>query len=492
MAEHAPPPLSLALLVLRTRRGWNQQRLAAAAGTHGRVISEYETGRRRPLPRETFDRLAACMGCGAAEVSLTLLYLAGLLDGPAQAPVTPVDPTADDERRIRRIAASTGLLEAGRIASDLRGFARRRLAAEGRDEGARLWQLLRGQGLAAQRRLVDSRAELRSWGLAERVCDESETLAAEDPRRALALTGLARRIAELVRGSAAWRSCLLGYVQAFEANALRNAADLPAAVAAFAAAWTLWRQGGAAARGPLEEWRMLDLEVSLHRDRRDLDAALDLLRRLLATAPDERRGRILVKKGALLERAGQPEQALAALAEAMPLVDAAGEPAERLGVRFLCIAGLCHLGRHAEAQERLPELRRLVQGLGNALDAMRCRRLAARVAAGLGRRAEARRSLQRIARELATQRNAYDAALVALDLAGLDLQEGQLAAARKRDEEMVWVLASQRLHREPLAAFRHFGQALHSGSASAELAHRLATFLERARHDRGLRFEAAR
>jgi tetratricopeptide (TPR) repeat protein len=431
------------------------------------------------------------MGYSREEVSLSLLYHAGLLGGAAEAPVTPVDPAAADEQRIRRIAAHTGLLEAGRIAADLRGLARRRLAEQGRDEGARLWRQIRAQTPEAKRKLVESRAELWSWGLAERICDETETLAGHDPRQALDLAQLAARVAGLVPGSAAWRSCLQGYAQAFVANALRTAANLPAAEAAFAAAWNLWRAGGAAAQGPLGEWRLLDLEASLRRDLGTFDAALDLLRSALAAAPPERRGRILLKRGSILERAGRVEESLADLGEATPLLDAAGEDRERVAVRFNWIVNLCHLGRHAEAKARLPELRRLIGGLANRLDTMRFSWLSARVAGGLGRRDEARRALHRIGREFAAQRNAYDAALVSLELAVLELEEGKLAAAKKLGEEMVWLFASQRLHCEVLAALQLFVQAVQAGNASAELARRTVSFLERARHNRALRFEGA-
>jgi hypothetical protein len=44
MPRTLPPPLGLALMCLRTEAGWTPQRLAEAAGTHGRVISELETG----------------------------------------------------------------------------------------------------------------------------------------------------------------------------------------------------------------------------------------------------------------------------------------------------------------------------------------------------------------------------------------------------------------------------------------------------------------
>ena len=119
MAETILPPLSLVLYVLRKAHGWTQEALGKAAGIHGRVICEYEAGRQRPLRRDTFDRLVGLMGCEAGEVDLTMLYAAGLLAGLGVERVTPVDPPLGEERRIGRIAAYVGLVEAGRMRARL-------------------------------------------------------------------------------------------------------------------------------------------------------------------------------------------------------------------------------------------------------------------------------------------------------------------------------------------------------------------------------------
>jgi len=487
MAETILPPLSLALYILRKAHGWTQEALGKAAGIHGRVICEYEAGKQRPLRRDTFDRLVGSMGCEAGEVDLTILYAAGLLAGLGVERVTPVDPPPGEERRIGQIAAYVGLVEAGRMRARLRGLARQRRAAAARQAGSGQWEELRPHGPARQRALVETRPELQNWGLAERLCEESERAAAESPARALELARLALRVAELAPGDARWRSCLLGYIHGFLANALRVADERPVAEAAFASAWRLWRAGGMAAQGPLAEWRLLDLEASLRRDLRQFEMALDLLRRALSAAPAEARGRILLKQSFTLEQAGQIEAALAALDLATPLVDTAGEPRFRMGVRFNRVVNLCHLGRFAEAKEGLPELRKLIPA--KSADAELLRWLSGRVAAGLGQRAEARRSFERARREFAQRRSAYNTALVSLELAILELEDGRNAAVAALAEEMVWVFASQRVHREALAALRLFVEAAQAGRATAELARRVLAFLERARQDPQLRFE---
>jgi tetratricopeptide (TPR) repeat protein len=489
MAKSIPPPLSLALSILRQARGWTQKRLAAAASTHGNVICEYEAGSGRTLPRETFDRLVGLMGYGADEVDLTVLYVAGLLAGLGVERVTPIDPPVAEQRRIGQIAAYVGLVEAGRMQARLRRIARGRHAEAARQAAGEQWEELRKVGLPRQRALVEARAELQNWALAVRLCEESEREAAESPARALELARLALRIAELAPGDARWLSCLMGYIHAFLANALRVGSDLPAAEAAFATAWRLWRAGGLGAHGPLAEWRLLDREASLRRDLRQFEAALDLLRRALAAAPEAARGRLLLNQSSTLEQAGQIEASLAALDQATPLVDAAGDPRWRMGVRFNRVVGLCHLGRFAEAKSGLPELRRLIPA--KSADAERLRWLSGRVAAGLGHRTEARRGFERARRGFSRRRNAYNAALVSLDLAILHLEDGRRGAVPELAEEMVWIFASQRVPREALAALRLFIDAAQAGTATVDLARRVLAFLEQARLDPRLRFEGA-
>lgn len=489
MAKTVPPPLGLALCILRQARGWTQERLASAAGTHGRVICEYESGERRTLRRDTFDRLAALLGYRADEIDLTILYVAGLLAGLGVDRVTPVDPPPAEERRIAQIAAYVGLVEAGRMRARLCRLARGRRAAAARQAAAGQWEELRRHGPARQRALVETRPELQSWALAERLCEESAKAAAEEPARALELARLALTVAELAPADARWRSCLLGYIHGFLGNALRVADERRAAEAAFAIAWRLWRAGGSAAQGPLSEWRLCDLEASLRHNLRQFEPALDLLRRALAAAPAEARGRILLKLSSTLEAAGQDEAALAALEEATPLVDAAGDPRSRMGVRFNRAVSLCQLGRFAEAKAGLPELRKLIPR--KSVDAERLRWLSGRVAAGLGQRTEARRCFERARREFAQRRSAYNAALVSLDLAILHLEDGRPAAVPALAEEMVWIFASQRVHREALAALRLFVDTAQAGRATADFARRMLAFLERARQDPQLRFEGA-
>lgn len=492
MPRVIPPPLSLALTYLRTARGWTQLELAEAAGMTNQVICRYETSRRRLLKLETLESLVALMGYEPADVSLALLFLGGLSPAAKAARRSPVEPSPAELRRAKEMAARVGLTEASRLHAELLDAARGHRAKRARHHAACLWESLRRCSPAKQRQLVETSPEYQAWAFAELLCAESVDAAADDAARALRLARLALRVAELAPGDDEWRGVLQGYCRAFVANAQRVGNDLRGAAASFATAWKLWRAGGGdTACGPLAGWRLRDLEASLLRDRRQFAAALEALEAVLRGAPAGAKGRILLKKAATLEQAGDAKAAVATLDEAAPLVDAAGGARDRFGLRFNRIVLLCHLGRHGAAEDLLPELGELAAALENHLDLLRYVWLTGRVAAGLGRRDKARSVFEQARLEFAELKQGYDAALVGMELAILQLEEGRSAEVAALAEQMLCTFKALEVHREALAALGLFCQAVRGGTATPELARRMLDYLERARRDPQLRFEEA-
>lgn len=480
MPRPIPPPLSLALTHLRTARGWTQLDLAAATGLTPGTICDLETGVRRTLSREQLERLIATMGYGREDATLALVFGGGLAPPRREGPPSPLDPTPADLRRARRIAARVGMTESSRLYAELLVLGRLRRLEQARREAGRQWETLRDLPPAAQRELLERSPGLWHWALVERLCDESERAAADDAARALRLATLAVRAAELGPGDERWRSALHGWASGFVANAQRVSSDLLAAEASFAAAWRLWQAAGPDLVCPLGEWRLLDLEASLRRDRREFAAALDLLDRALAAAPATARGRILLKKEFTLEQAGELEAALVTLEEAAPLIEAGGDPHLRWSLGMNRIVMLAHRERLAEAEACLPELRSLAIELGRRLDLIRIVWLAGRIAAGQGRRGDARAWLEQARRDFAEVGNVYDVALVALELAVLDLEDGNTAEVAALAAEMIGTFRSLRVERETLAGLRLFCQAARAQTATAAMARRLIEQLSRA------------
>jgi transcriptional regulator with XRE-family HTH domain/tetratricopeptide (TPR) repeat protein len=477
---HSSRDLQVLVTLLRRRRGWSQAEMAKRAGINPSSISQYEGGDMTPSPA-AIQKLAAASGVPSWVVDGILLPAIALarelaVDSPpaegADPPSISLDAPLSAAARLglARFLAATG--EPGE--DEAAALGGRPEPASGEDP----WTLLPAPARAMPPVPAGLVAEFER--LVERVCAESERAAACDARWSVELARLSLRVADLMPGAASARARPQGFAQAFIANAIRAGDDLRAADAALAAAWKLWRLAKSESdAGVLGEWRLLDLEASLRRDQRRFAAALDLLDRALAAAPPSAGGRILLKKAFTLEQGGEIEAALAVLAEAAPLLDAAGEPRDRMGVRFNTVVCLCHLGRHRQAEAALAELRQLVQALGNDQDLSRLRWLAARVAAGLDRRAEALAGFLTAQKDFTERGKAYNAALVSLDLAVHYLEEGRTEEVAALAIKMAWIFSARDVHRETLAALRLFRDAAAGRSLTLELARRLRDDLER-------------
>lgn len=320
--------------------------------------------------------------------------------------------------------------------------------------------------------------------MAVQLCDASVRAATRSAGEALELAELALSIAGRVLGDEGFRSRLLGWCQAFLANARRVATDFDGADATFGRAWELWRAGeGADTRGLLPEWRLLDLEASLRREQRRLSEAQDLLNRAKDLCGNDAlaAGRILLNKEHVFEQMGDRESALAALAEAAPFIEASRDPVQLFALRFNTADNLCALKRYEEAAALLPAVWGMVEKQGAALNQIRVLWLTARVAAGLKRQEEAEAGFQQVRREFEDRDLPYEAALASLDLAMLWLEAGRTGEVRELAVEMEKVFKEKKIAREALAAVILFCEAARREAATVELARRVMGEIEAAR-----------
>ncbi len=487
MPRPIPPPLSLALTVLRSSKGWSQKELSQAAGLPRGMISDYEMGRRALSPRK-LEAFAAILGVDADEMELALLPARSLR--PAEEALgPPLGPTAEEQERIERTVARVIRRSADVAREELTRSLRETGVRRDREDAEAFWQRLKTYPPEEQRFLVQNARSLRTWALSEKLCAESARAAAADAGRATELADLALAVAAQAPGPAGWRSRLQGYAWAFVANARRVANDLPEAERAFSRAWQLWTACSPEEEGPLAEWRLFDLESSLRRAQRRLPEALELLDRALLRQSGEAEGRILLNKAFTLEQMGDYEGAITALKRAAATAGGRKEPRFLCVLRFNLAVNLCHLGRHAEAEKLLPDIRSLAVRLGNGLDLVRALWLEGRIAAGLDQRDKAVSALQRVREDFTSRGMAYDVALATLELAVLFLEEGRAEKVQNLARQMAPIFKSQGVHREALAALRLFQEAAEQNAATVELARRLVRYLQRARHEPELRFE---
>ncbi len=242
------PDARLAMILLRSLHNWDQGELARAAGIAPSQLSIYDRGE-RALPRAILERIAEAAG-------FPLHLLDPLLRSLRSFRAAARGGSRPQGRMFDRLSA--GLFEmaaesleavlppappGGGVGLDRPDRSRRPPRAEDRAEAAVLWERMARLTPAQQRALVEEAEEFQSWALCERVAAESLAAAADDPRRALDLAELARRIAEAAPGTETWRRRLQGYAWAHVSRARRVRGDMEGAGEALSAARKLWKAG---------------------------------------------------------------------------------------------------------------------------------------------------------------------------------------------------------------------------------------------------------
>jgi tetratricopeptide (TPR) repeat protein len=487
MPRPIPPAESLALTTLRRARGLTGGELADLSGLSKGLVSRYEMGTDR-LPREKLDEFAAAMGYDTAAVDSVLHGILGATTRPDPGPLSPVDPTPAERRRIREVLGRLARAELEEMEQRFIQQLRETHAQRDRNAAEDLvrW-LLEEPDPKARRELVEASQQYHQWAVAERLCHESERAAAGSAAKALDLARLALRAAELAPGDPIWRQRLQGYAWLFIANARRVGGDMPAAGQGFARARQLWEAGAAGDPGLLAAWRLPDGEASWRR-RVDFNRALALHGEALALAPAEAMGRILLNKAVTLEQMGEPAKALAALEEAERRIDETRETQSVFAIHFNRAVNLCHLHRFSEAEALLESIGERALALGQALNGFRVLWLRGRIDAGLGRKSEAEAALEQVRQAFYTQRIAYDFAKVTLELAVLYRSQGRLAEVKALAKQTLWIFEAQGVHAEAEKALRLFCEAAEAERLTIELARRILRYLERAQHNPGLRF----
>jgi len=490
MPKPRPSSLSVILRSFRLAGGWSGEELARALGVRPALISGYERGGKR-LSRERLEELLGLMGIAPEAIDGALYSLE--MAFPLESPGSAVDPRPAELRLIHEAAAVAGRQAVTETRRRMTEAVRRERADLARRRAGELWQELQGMPPRQRRQAVEEEERYWTWGLAERLCFESERAAAHRADGALDLAGLALRIAELAPGgSEAWRSRLQGYAWAFVANARRVKGDLPGAEEAFQRSDRLWEAGAEGDPGVLDASRVLDLKASLRRYQGRFEEALDLLDRALeASRSREAGGRILINKANTLELMGDYERAVEQLQEVERLIDGSQDLRLSLVARFSLAVNLGHLKRYAETSVQLQEIREIAVRMGNELDLVRVLWLEGRVFAGQGLWGDAVLALEQVRRYFTGNQIAYDAALVSLEVAALYLEQGRTGEVKRLAEEMLWIFKGQGVHQEALAALRLFCEAARKEEASTDLVRRLVQYLLKARDNPGLRFEAA-
>lgn len=334
----------------------------------------------------------------------------------------------------------------------------------------------------------------QTWALADLMLDRSREASFDDPAAGERQARLALAVIDALSPRLECRELIedlraRGF--AYLANAQRMRSDFEAADRAMARAEESLALG---THDPLERARIFDLKASLRKDQRRFPEAARLLDRAIAlyraAAETHRACRALINQASLLRTAGNPKRALRALREAVRALDPEREPRLLLCARHNLAYHLSALGRDLEAHRVFTEALPLYERFPDSWTQRRRLWLEGRILRGLGQLDAAETRLAAARRGFLDQQIAYDAALASLDLAAVYALQGRSAEQRRLVEELQPMIESHHLHREAEQALAYFRRAVEDQRATPRLVEAVLRFLDLARHDPGLRFEA--
>lgn len=353
-----------------------------------------------------------------------------------------------------------------------------------------LWTRIQGLPSPHQYRKIRQAPADEHWAHCEALCLESQRLCAEDPVRAAAVAELAIKVADQVVGEKPWRARLLGFAWAHVANALRVQRDFKAAERAFLSADRFWKAGEDAGNGLLEAGQLLVFKALLRWEQRRFEDAAELLEQASAAAGSVKfRVQVLISRAKLLKEMGDLELAVALLQEASDTAIPDDDGRIALCVQHSLADGLSKLDRFPEAEALLPAAIDLSRKCGGEVDFLRFLWIEGRVAAGLGKMTEAVAALRRVRGEFAARHMSYDTALVSLELSALYAEQGLVQDVKTLARHMVPILRARNVHPEVLSALALFRQWAEREQVTAKFAREVLSYLRKARHDPGLRFE---
>jgi tetratricopeptide (TPR) repeat protein len=358
----------------------------------------------------------------------------------------------------------------------------RRLALE-KLRGWALWAELEPLNPPVRFARVETEARFHIFGLYDRLLEASRWYSRTDPAEAVDVVRLAVLVAERLDaprlGEEQWADLRAGALAAL-GNALRIAEDFEEARQAFDQAWNLLAKGTG---DPLERASLISLEASYRKDVGELELAESSLEEALeiyrkAAGDSHLQGRILLQMGEIIGHAA-PERGIAHLRKALALMDFSREPRLELSAQHALAQYLSDSGQPEEALVVLERARPLYEQFREELVQLRLHWLEGKIAARLGELAEAESIFAQLWDELNARGLHQEVVLVTIDLAAVLSRKGETARAAELASQCFSIMQRWGLHRDALAAWLVFQDALAHGNALGNLFERIGGYYRR-------------
>jgi tetratricopeptide (TPR) repeat protein len=329
---------------------------------------------------------------------------------------------------------------------------------------------------------IESNSSFHTFGLYERVLEAARWYSRIEPAEAVDIVRLAILIAEKLSPTslgeqrvadlkaAAWGA--LG-------NAQRIAEEFEGARRAFNEAWRILESGTG---DPEIEARLISLEASYMKDIGEFETAESSLEEALQIYQkihdDQGRGRILFQMGDVIGYVN-PERGVTHIHKALLLIDPAKEPRLEICAKHDLALFLTEGGHPEEALALLERSRPLYKKFQDDLTQLRLHWVEGKIAFRLGEYAEAESIFGQLWEEFRARSLNQEVVLVTIDLARVIAAKGEPGRAAQLAAECYSIMKNWGLHKDALAAWLVFQEALSQGRGMVEIFERVGEYYRR-------------
>jgi tetratricopeptide (TPR) repeat protein len=329
---------------------------------------------------------------------------------------------------------------------------------------------------------VESDSRFHTFGLYDRLLEASRWHRRTEPAEAVDIVRLAVLVAERLDPATLGESRIADLKAAVWAelgNAKRIAEDFEGARRAFNEAWRIL-DGGTG--DPTEQARLISLEASYMKDigefevaESSLEEALQLYQKVQDT---HAQGRILLQMGESIGHI-HPERGVSHLRKALALIDASTEPLLELCAQHALSQFLSDSGHPEEALVLLERSRPLYKQFRDDLTQLRLHWVEGKIAYRLGEYEEAESIFAQLWEELRARNLNQEVVLVTIDLAQVLASKGQPERAAQLAAECYSIMKNWGLHKDALAAWLVFQEALSQERGIREIFGRAGEYYRR-------------
>ena len=322
--------------------------------------------------------------------------------------------------------------------------------------------------------------------------DQSITRIFADPHEALALAELSLEVARLVPvadATPALIADLKARSWARVANVRRVLGDFPGAETALGEA-RMWLAQGTA--DPVEDAELLEFEGVLRLAQRrfgeaeaKLQRAIHLHRRI---GDRHAEGRAVGMVAVLKNIAGDPQESIKLLHDALSLLDATRDPRLVVNAHHNLAVALANVGEAEESLKEIASVRSLYDPVKDRVSLLRLRQLEARARHSLRESEAAIQGYASVLKEFADLEMPLEVAYASLELALVHLDLGALEAAQRLATETLAICRGLGIEREALGALLVIEEAAQRKALTHELLNEVRSYLQQARQNPGLKF----